>query len=80
MDLTLARRIDRVFGRPRAVLSLAPWSVTSVAIVNVMRVRGVATGATRTQTTLDVEEYLTINADVLFCKGIWEREIYGRLF
>ena len=80
LDLTLARRIDRVFGRPRAVLSLAPWSVTSVAIVTVMKARGVATGATRTQTTLDVEEYLTINADLLFCKGTWERGIYGRLF
>ena len=80
LDLAFARRIDRVYGRPRAVLSLAPWSDTSVAIVDVMKARGVATGATRTQTTIDIEEHLTINADLLFCKSTWERGIYGRLF
>ena len=80
LDLAFARRIGRRYGRPRAVLSLAPWSDTSVAIVDVMKARGVATGATRTQTTMDVEEYLTINADLLFCKSAWERAIYGRLF
>ena len=37
-------------------------------------------GATRTQTTLDIEEHLAINADFLFCKSTWERRIYGRLF
>ena len=62
------------------MLSLAPWSDTSVAIVDVMKARGVATGATRTQTTIDHEEHLTIDADLLFCKSVWERGIYGRLF
>jgi hypothetical protein len=80
LNLAFARRIYRVYGRPRAVLSLAPWSDTSVAIVAVMKARGVATGATRTQTTTEIEEHLTINADLLFCKSTWEREIYGRLF
>lgn len=80
LDLAFARRIGRVYGRPRAVLSLAPWSDTSVAIVDVMKARGVATGATRTQTTVEMEEHLTINADLLFCKSTWERAIYGRLF
>ena len=35
-----------------------------------MKARGVATGATRTQTTMDIEEHLTINADLLFCKSL----------
>ena len=43
------------------------------------KARGVATGATRTQTTTDLEG-LTINADVLFCKSTWERRVYGGLF
>jgi hypothetical protein len=80
LDLAFARRIHQVCGRPRAVLSLAPWSDTSVAIVDTMKAKGVATWATRTQTTIDITEHLTINADFLFCKSSWERRIYGRLF
>jgi hypothetical protein len=80
LDLAFARRIDQVYGRPRAVLSLAPWSDTSVAMVDTMKARGVATWGIRTQTTVDIEEHLAINADFLFCKGIWERRVYGRLF
>jgi hypothetical protein len=80
LNLAFARRIDQVNGRPRAVLSLAPWSDTSVAVVDTMKARGVATWATRTQTTIDMEEHLAINADFLFCKGTWERRVYGRLF
>ena len=30
LTLAFARRIDQVYGRPRAVLSLAPWEDTSV--------------------------------------------------
>jgi hypothetical protein len=80
LDLAFARRIDQVYGRPAAVLSLAPWSVTSVAMADTMKARGVATWAIRTQTTVDIEEHLAINADFLFCKGTWERRVYGRLF
>jgi hypothetical protein len=80
LDLAFARRIDEVYGRPRAVLSLAPWSDTSVAIVDTMKARGVATWGIRTQTTVDIQEHLAINVDFLFCKGIWERRVYGRLF
>ena len=80
LDLVFARRIDEVYGRPRAVLTLTPWSSTSVAIVDTMKARGVATWATRTQTTIDIDEHLAINTDFLFCKSTWERRIYGRLF
>jgi hypothetical protein len=80
LDLAFARQIDRVYGRPKAVLSLAPWSDTSVALVHAMKARNVPTGAMRTQTTIDIEEHLTINADLLFCKSTWERRIYRRLF
>jgi hypothetical protein len=80
LDLVFARRIDQVCGRPRALLTLTPWSSTSVAIINTMRARGVATWATRTQTTIDIDEHLAINADILFCKSTWERRLYGRLF
>jgi hypothetical protein len=62
------------------LLTLAPWSSTSVAIVETMKAAGVATWATRTQTTDDIDEHLAINADFLFCKSTWERVIYGRLF
>jgi hypothetical protein len=80
LNLAFARRIEGMFGPPMAVLSLAPWSDTSVAIVDAMKARGIPTGATRTQTTIDIEEHLAINADLLFCKSTWERDMYGRMF
>ena len=74
LDRAFARRIELLHGRPRAVLTIAPWSDVSVAIVDHMRKRAIATAGIRTQTTLQLDEHLVINTDVLFCKGVWEKE------
>jgi hypothetical protein len=80
VDLAFARRIEWLHGRPLAVLTLSPWSEVSVAIVDYMKKHAIFTAGTRTQTTIDLEEHLVINTDVLFCKGVWEKSLYGRLF
>jgi hypothetical protein len=80
LDRAFARRIESLHGRPRAVLTISPWSDVSVAIVDHVRKRAIPTAGIRTQTTLQLEEHLVINTDVLFCKGVWEKGLYACLF
>ena len=66
-----SRRVMAVHGRPQALLSLEPWSSTSLSIVDYLKSRGVLTAGIRTQTTLDREEHAVINTDILFAKSVW---------
>ena len=75
-----ARRVVAHHGVPRAVLSLAPWSVLSSAMVEHMRAEGVPTAGIRTQTTSPMPEMLAINTDVLFYKSPMERSVYETVF
>jgi hypothetical protein len=78
-SLAFGRRLCATYGRPHAVLSLEPWSTTSVSMVDYMKANHVYTGGIRTQTTMDRDEHIIINTDVLFCKSVWERDLYRRL-
>ena len=76
----LARRIVLNLGEPTAVLSLAPWTLPSGALVEYLKGRGVPTAGIRTQTTHPELEHLSINTDILFCKSVWERHAYESVF
>lgn len=72
-----ARRIVSTYGTPTLVLSLAPWTAVSVALVDHMKGCGVLTAGVRTQTTYAEAEHVAINTDILFCKSLSERRAYA---
>ena len=78
-NVAFSRRVVAAHGRPRALLSLEPWSSTSLTIVDWMKTKGVLTAGTRTQTTMDRDEHAVINTDILFAKSTWEEDLYRRV-
>lgn len=74
--VAFARRVRETCGTPGVVLSLAPSSAVSVALVEHMRSCGVLTAGIRTQTTSAELEFVAINTDILFCKGPREKQAY----
>lgn len=71
-----AYRFARSVGAPRGLISLAPSSVASRAIVDCMRSLGVPSAGLRTQTTSAELEFAGINTDLLFYKSDHERGSY----
>lgn len=78
--IALARRIVSDYGLPTFAVSLAPWTATSIAVVDHMRQCGVLTAGIRTQTTYAEPEHLVIDTDLLFCKSSMEGCAYEDVF
>lgn len=80
ISFVLSERIIALQGLPIAVLSLCPFSGTSVAIVDNMKKHRVMTAGIRTQSTALELEHASINTDILFCKSLNEKSMYKKFF